>query len=128
MDIALTRTVSLLGVAILVAIIARRLRLPYTVGLALQHSSWLSVQNQLESDLRPFGNPQILSRDHRLGRRHQLSNLPGCGYRNKKAGFLIVVKNASEICAHVAIMLRFGALIAPAVAQDSVINPRAMIL
>jgi hypothetical protein len=33
MDIALTRTVSLLGVAILVAIIARRLRLPYTVGL-----------------------------------------------------------------------------------------------
>jgi hypothetical protein len=35
MDIALTRTVSLLGVAILVAIIARRLRLPYTVGLAI---------------------------------------------------------------------------------------------
>jgi monovalent cation:H+ antiporter, CPA1 family len=35
MDIALTRTVSLLGVAILVAIIARRLRLPYTVGLVI---------------------------------------------------------------------------------------------
>lgn len=35
MDITLTRTVSLLGVAILVAIIARRLRLPYTVGLVI---------------------------------------------------------------------------------------------
>jgi monovalent cation:H+ antiporter, CPA1 family len=35
MDIALTRTISLLGVAILVAIIARRLRLPYTVGLVI---------------------------------------------------------------------------------------------
>ncbi len=35
MDIALTRTVSLLGVAILVAIIARRMRLPYTVGLVI---------------------------------------------------------------------------------------------
>ena len=35
MDIILTRTVSLLGVAILVAIIARRLRLPYTVGLVI---------------------------------------------------------------------------------------------
>src|SRR3979411_1419789 len=35
MDIALTRTVSRLGVAILVAIIARRLRLPYTVGLVI---------------------------------------------------------------------------------------------
>ena len=35
MDITLTRTVSLLGVAIIVAIIARRLRLPYTVGLVI---------------------------------------------------------------------------------------------
>jgi CPA1 family monovalent cation:H+ antiporter len=35
MDIILTRTISLLGVAILVAIIARRLRLPYTVGLVI---------------------------------------------------------------------------------------------
>jgi len=35
MDIALTRTVSLLGVAIIVAIIARRMRLPYTVGLVI---------------------------------------------------------------------------------------------
>ena len=35
MDIALTRTVTLRGVAILVAIIARRLRLPYTVGLVI---------------------------------------------------------------------------------------------
>jgi CPA1 family monovalent cation:H+ antiporter len=35
MDIALTRTISLLGLAILVAIIARRLRLPYTVGLVI---------------------------------------------------------------------------------------------
>jgi monovalent cation:H+ antiporter, CPA1 family len=35
MDVTLTRTVSLLGVAILVAIIARRLRLPYTVGLVI---------------------------------------------------------------------------------------------
>jgi CPA1 family monovalent cation:H+ antiporter len=33
MDIVLTRTIALLGVAILVAIVARRLRLPYTVGL-----------------------------------------------------------------------------------------------
>jgi CPA1 family monovalent cation:H+ antiporter len=35
MDIILTRTIGLLGVAILVAIIARRLRLPYTVGLVI---------------------------------------------------------------------------------------------
>jgi CPA1 family monovalent cation:H+ antiporter len=35
MDITLTRTISLLGVAILVAIIARRMRLPYTVGLVI---------------------------------------------------------------------------------------------
>jgi len=35
MDIALTRTISLLGVAIIVAIIARRMRLPYTVGLVI---------------------------------------------------------------------------------------------
>lgn len=35
MDTILTRTISLLVVAILVAIIARRLRLPYTVGLVL---------------------------------------------------------------------------------------------
>jgi CPA1 family monovalent cation:H+ antiporter len=35
MDTALTHTVSFLGVAILVAIIARRMRLPYTVGLVL---------------------------------------------------------------------------------------------
>ena len=35
MDTVLTHTVSFLGVAILVAIIARRMRLPYTVGLVL---------------------------------------------------------------------------------------------
>src|ERR1039457_4362536 len=35
MDIILTRTISLLGIAIFVAIIARRLRLPYTVGLVI---------------------------------------------------------------------------------------------
>jgi CPA1 family monovalent cation:H+ antiporter len=35
MDIALTHTISLLGVAILVAIVARRLVLPYTVGLVV---------------------------------------------------------------------------------------------
>ena len=33
MDIVLTRTIALLGVAIVVALAARRLRLPYTVGL-----------------------------------------------------------------------------------------------
>lgn len=33
MDIVLTRTIALLGVALVVAIVARRLRLPYTVGL-----------------------------------------------------------------------------------------------
>ena len=35
MDTALTHTISFLGVAIIVAIIARRMRLPYTVGLVL---------------------------------------------------------------------------------------------
>jgi CPA1 family monovalent cation:H+ antiporter len=35
MELLLARTVALLGVAIVVAIIARRLRLPYTVGLVL---------------------------------------------------------------------------------------------
>jgi Na+:H+ antiporter len=35
MDTVLTQTISFLGVAILVAIIARRVRLPYTVGLVL---------------------------------------------------------------------------------------------
>ena len=35
MDTVLTHTVSLLGVAIIVAIIGRRMRLPYTVGLVL---------------------------------------------------------------------------------------------
>ena len=35
MDTVLTHTISFLGVAILVAIIARRMRLPYTVGLVL---------------------------------------------------------------------------------------------
>ncbi len=35
MDIIITRTIGLLGVAILVAIIARRLHLPYTVGLVI---------------------------------------------------------------------------------------------
>jgi monovalent cation:H+ antiporter, CPA1 family len=35
MDTVLTHTVSFLGVAILVAIIARRMRLPYTVGLVI---------------------------------------------------------------------------------------------
>jgi CPA1 family monovalent cation:H+ antiporter len=35
MDIALIHTISLLGVAILVAIVARRLVLPYTVGLVV---------------------------------------------------------------------------------------------
>ena len=35
MDTALTHTISLLGVAIIVAIIVRRMRLPYTVGLVL---------------------------------------------------------------------------------------------
>jgi Na+:H+ antiporter len=35
MDTALTHTISFLGVAILVAIIARRVRLPYTVGLVV---------------------------------------------------------------------------------------------
>ena len=35
LDTVLTHTISFLGVAILVAIIARRMRLPYTVGLVL---------------------------------------------------------------------------------------------
>jgi Sodium/hydrogen exchanger family len=35
MDIALGHTISLLGVAILVAMLARRLSLPYTVGLVV---------------------------------------------------------------------------------------------
>ena len=35
MDTALTHTISFLGVAIIVAIIVRRMRLPYTVGLVL---------------------------------------------------------------------------------------------
>ena len=35
MDTGLTHTISLLGVAIIVAIIVRRMRLPYTVGLVL---------------------------------------------------------------------------------------------
>ena len=35
MDTALTHTISFLGVAIIVAIIIRRMRLPYTVGLVL---------------------------------------------------------------------------------------------
>src|SRR5580692_8659352 len=35
MDIALAHTISLLGVAILVAMLARRLSLPYTVGLVV---------------------------------------------------------------------------------------------
>jgi len=35
MDLVLGRTIELLGVAMLVAILARRLRLPYTVGLVL---------------------------------------------------------------------------------------------
>jgi hypothetical protein len=35
MDTALTQTISLLGVAILVAIIARLMHLPYTIGLVL---------------------------------------------------------------------------------------------
>ena len=35
MDTILTRTISILGVAVFVAIIARRMRLPYTVGLVL---------------------------------------------------------------------------------------------
>ncbi len=35
MDIVVARTIELLGVAMLVAILARRLRLPYTVGLVL---------------------------------------------------------------------------------------------
>src|ERR1700674_3179021 len=35
MDTVLTHTISFLGVAILVAIIARRVRLPYTVGLVV---------------------------------------------------------------------------------------------
>jgi CPA1 family monovalent cation:H+ antiporter len=35
MDLFLTRTVGLLGVAIMVAILARRLKLPYTVGLVI---------------------------------------------------------------------------------------------
>jgi hypothetical protein len=34
-DIALIHTIGLLGVAVLVAIVARRLSLPYTVGLVL---------------------------------------------------------------------------------------------
>jgi Kef-type K+ transport system membrane component KefB len=33
MDTVLTHTISLLGAAVIVAIIARRMRLPYTVGL-----------------------------------------------------------------------------------------------
>ena len=35
MDTSLTHTISFLGVAIIVAIIIRRMRLPYTVGLVL---------------------------------------------------------------------------------------------
>ena len=35
MDTVLTHTISFLGVAVIVAIIARRMRLPYTVGLVL---------------------------------------------------------------------------------------------
>ena len=35
MDTVLTHTISLLGAAVIVAIIARRMRLPYTVGLVL---------------------------------------------------------------------------------------------
>ena len=35
MDVLLFRALSLLGLAILVALAARRLRLPYTVGLVL---------------------------------------------------------------------------------------------
>jgi len=46
MDIVIARTLALLVVAILVAIAARRLSLPYTVGLVLAGivlSTWVAV-------------------------------------------------------------------------------------
>ena len=40
MDLVLGPTIELLGVAMVVAILARRLRLPYTVGLVLTGLGW----------------------------------------------------------------------------------------
>jgi Kef-type K+ transport system membrane component KefB len=48
MDTVLTHTISLLGAAVIVAIIARRMRLPYTVGLV---RAGLAVAGLSRSDI-----------------------------------------------------------------------------